>query len=229
MPIDVPIINENFTISIDAGEKIELVLKRGVDNKKYPSMIQNYDDENIWVNSPSVQGQEVPIKIGEEIQVRMARRDSAYSYKGTITDKKVLRKTLPIIGITRPKVFSRTQLREFGRVPISFRLHFDIIEDHEELEEYKRHEGTTIDFSAGGIKFTTNIEVPRNSFLFIKILHPKLDSIGEVLTKAISCYPQGEGQYTIRVKFIGLSQQEVTDMIRLVWSHQIELRRLGMI
>ena len=126
MPIDVPIIEENFTVSIDAGDKIELVLKRGIDKKAYPSMIQNYDDENIWVNVPDVQGHEVTINIGEEIQVRMARQDSAYSYKGTITDRKVLRNTLPIIGITRPKVFYRTQLREFGRVREEVRSRFSV-------------------------------------------------------------------------------------------------------
>lgn len=136
----------NFVIN----SKVEISWEDGY----YKSNIENIENNSIYISIPIKDGQYIPLRRGEQVEVIYNQGNDIYKFYTVVTDRKVDR--IPLIVLAYPKEVFKIQRRKFVRVPIVLNVEYS----KEETEKTgKTLKAIMVDLSGGGMRIKLNEDV----------------------------------------------------------------------
>lgn len=156
------------------NSKIEISWKDGY----YKSSIENVDDESIYISIPIKEGQYIPLRSGEQIEVIYYYKNDFYKFYTVVTDRKMDR--IPLILIELPKEVFKLQRRKFVRIPMVCNIEYAKVENKNFLKPLK---AIMVDLSGSGmrIKLREDIKLGNMLVTYIPVGNEKLILKGEVV------------------------------------------------
>ncbi|MDY2590937.1 MAG: flagellar brake protein [Agathobacter sp.] len=238
---------------INPGDKIDIQLtyqleknKLGetVDVKQYKSSVFDFvSDTEIEIAMPTEAGKVVLFQNGLRIRLIIYTKRGLYECFGIVKNRCKKENILSlIIEIkTSPQKFQR---REFYRIECSIDMqYYSISQEVAKLEttealfaeiqnfEYIDKEKKSIiqDISGGGIRFTSDEQLERDSFLLaiIRLTNEKIDNTFYLVCKIISSniIEHMQDKYTNRAKFIFKDIKDRETIVRYVFEEERRIRR----
>lgn len=162
----------NFMIN----NKVEIIWQ----DQQFSSNIQDFDEENIVIGIPILNGMYFPISRNEIIDVIYYVNDEAYKFTTKITGKK-LENNIPQLILKYPTKIEKIQRREFVRIHISGDVRYkNYVKDFN--NDFDKS-GVMLDISGGGMRLLTHEDYPVGQKLEIEVIlnEDKILVIGEVI------------------------------------------------
>lgn len=221
-------------INFKINRKIEIIFHdRGIGI----SLIQEIDEDGIYITIPLIKHQRQLLTIGERVEVVYCYDNELFGFTAKVIDKKV--ENIPLYKIEIPEKFDRVQRRNFVRVPTNFEIQYgksDLLSEKdcariklEQLErEYKDQlgNGFSMDLSGGGIKLSIKEPLKENETVLVLLKHPSLDIV--VKGKVVRCSPFISEKYVlyhVGIKFKEMSDALREKIIRFVFMRMREIRK----
>lgn len=144
----------------------------------YKSNIENVEEDSISISIPIKEGQYIPLRIGEQIEVIYYYNNDIYKFYTVVTDRKMDR--IPLILLAQPKEVFKVQRRKFVRVPIVSNIEYAKVEYNSTIKPLK---AIMVDLSGGGmrIKISEEIELGDELITYITMGNEQLILKGEVV------------------------------------------------
>ncbi|MBL4937977.1 PilZ domain-containing protein [Clostridium sp. YIM B02515] len=116
------------------------------DDGYYKSNIENVDDKFICISIPIKEGQYIPLRKFEQVEVIYYQGSDIYKFYTTVVDRKV--DVIPIIVLAFPKEVFKVQRRKFVRVPIVCTMEYSKLEN----KTQNIVKAIMVDLSGGGMR-----------------------------------------------------------------------------
>ncbi len=116
------------------------------DDGYYKSNIENVDDKFIYISIPIKEGQYIPLRKFEQVEVIYYQGNDIYKFYTTVVDRKV--DVIPIIVLAFPKEVFKVQRRKFVRVPIVCTVEYSKLEN----KTQNIVKAIMVDLSGGGMR-----------------------------------------------------------------------------
>lgn len=163
-----------ITKYMELGDKIELISKssKKEDKQVYVSKIQNFDEDgNITILAPIHQAKIVPLGINTNYYVFVYTSKGLYSCETVVSSRSKSENMyfITLKVLTKMKKFQR---RQYYRLDCILPFSYNISEEEEEWTK-----ATILDISGGGIRFSAEEKLERNTPIEC---HLKLDLDDEI-------------------------------------------------
>lgn len=189
------------------NSKIEISWNDGY----YKSNIENVDENSIYISIPIKEGQYIPLRKGEQIEVVYYYDNDIYKFYTVVTDRQIDR--IPLILLAKPKEVFKVQRRKFVRVPIVRNIEYAKVEKNTSLKPLK---AIMVDLSGGGIRIKINEDIKLGNKLitYIPLGQEQLILKGEVVR-----LEKGEDtkKYICGVNFTELDERSREKLIRFIF------------
>lgn len=163
-----------ITKYMELGDKIELVSKssKKEDKQVYVSKIQNFDEDgNITILAPIHQAKIVPLGVNTNYYIFVYTSKGLYSCETVVASRSKSENMyfITLKVLTKMKKFQR---RQYYRLDCILPFSYNISEEEDEWTK-----GTILDISGGGIRFSAEEKLERNTPIKC---HLELDFDGEI-------------------------------------------------
>lgn len=158
------------------------------DDGYYKSNIENVDDKFIYISIPIKEGQYIPLRKFEQVEVIYYQGNDIYKFYTTVVDRKV--DVIPIIVLAFPKEVFKVQRRKFVRVPIVCTVEYSKLEN----KPQNIVKAIMVDLSGGGMR--------------IKLSNDQL-SIGNLIKAYI---PVGEDNVEVKGEVVRVEKDDPNKM-----------------
>lgn len=152
------------------NSKVEIAYNEGY----YKSNIEDVHDNFISISIPIRQGEYIPLRKGEIIEVIYYYKENIYKFNIVVIDRKV--NNIPIIQLAYPKEVFKIQRRKSVRVPIVCSILYSKLIDKsytKELQDVKSEDklfkAIMVDLSGGGLKIKLKEELSPGDILKMHI------------------------------------------------------------
>lgn len=223
------------------GNKVDLrVVKREQTSnaternyRTYKSKIYDIlEDNKLKLAMPIEGGNVILFPLEQEFEIFFYTTNGLYQSKGKVIDRlKENNIFVLVIELTAP--VEKNQRREYFRYSCTIDIKYDIVSEYEstlilqeEIEDARGKKivwkkGIIVDISGGGIRFTSDEEFTRNSYVlcrFTLIINNRMKEFCTV-TKIISSQKieNRNGQYESRAKYISMSPEETEEVVRYIF------------
>ena len=162
---------------LKVNQLMEIVFEGDNFREYYPVRIENIDEKSIHMGMPMKQGGIVRLQIGQEIRCVFRNSNNRYyGFSTTITD--IIKKPFPMLIAEKPSQLSTiNQKRAYVRLevilPIEYRLINDSNDSADDPEVF--HNGHTVNISAGGVLFSTDMRLETQQHLEVKLYIPNYE------------------------------------------------------
>lgn len=140
----------------------------------YKSIIEDVQDNFISISIPTKDGEYVPLRKGEMIEVIYYYRYNIYKFYSQVIDRKIT--NIPVILIEHPKEIFKIQRRKFVRVPIVCSIVYSKLDMENETfkaNKYLRSNETfkaiMVDLSGSGMKIKVKGELNTGDIILASI------------------------------------------------------------
>lgn len=189
------------------NNKIEISWNDGY----YKSNIENVDDKSIYISVPIKEGQYIPLRKGEQIEVIYYYKNDIYKFYTVVTDRKI--DTIPLILIALPEEVFKVQRRMFVRVPIVCNIDYSKLENQ---SNPKRFKAIMVDLSGGGmrIKFSEEVTLKSKILAYLPVGKEQLILKGEVVRVEKD---EDKKRNVCGINFIDLDERSREKLIKFIF------------
>lgn len=213
-------------VKFNINGKLEIVWSDGY----YKSDIQDLTDQYIAISIPIKDGQYIPLRQGEQLEVLyFYNKEEMYKFYTVVVGRKVDK--VPVILLEFPKELIKIQRRKFVRVPIVCAIDLSKIEngnidsDVKKLVEKNQAliKAVMVDLSGGGMRIKIKNELKLDDSI---IAYIPLDS-GEVAIKGevVRVEKDEEKRYVCGINFVDLEEKVQDKIIRYIFQIMRNQRR----
>ncbi len=213
----------NFKVN----EKLEIALEE--EEHFYKSMIQDMEKGSITVGLPINNNKSLLLYQGDKIKVKKIEDDAVYYYTSKVISR-LKDDNVPLYNLEEPRISERLQRRKYVRVPcvlpVKYRYHQKEISRQEGHQEFKFQEGLTVDIGGGGIKFSSELNIPPGQFLDINVVLP--DFVLNARAKVVRTIELKERfnkdniNYWICVEFFSICEKDREKFISFIFERMRE-------
>ncbi|MFA9375379.1 MAG: flagellar brake protein [Lachnotalea sp.] len=234
---------------IDVGNKVDLrIVKRertsnGIEKnyRTYKSKIFDIIDSNtIKIAMPIEGGNVILLPLEQKFEIFFYTTKGLYQSEGKVINR-IKENNIFVLIFELTASIKKNQRREYFRFDCTIDVKYFIITEYEsslvfqeEIEEARDKKiewknGFIVDISAGGIRFTSDEEFVKNSYIMTKfnlmINHRmteyctiiKIISSSKILTRS--------GQYENRGKYFSLGPEETEQIVRYIFEEERKSRK----
>lgn len=221
--------NVNFEIN----RRVEFVFE---DNYKAASLIQEVNNDDIYVTIPLNEEGRKLLDIGDEVEVIYYDKRRVYGFITKIVGRK--KDNIPLYKIAKPVEIYKIQRRQFVRIEFTngveyVQYHVNENIDKSNLEKLYNEmkvkgeikSGFTVDLSGGGARLRTSQPLELNKKLILSIDLPSfhLILIGKVLRVQKELH-NNKIIYHNGIEFINISENDKEKIIEFIFVRMRELR-----
>ncbi|ERI91264.1 type IV pilus assembly protein PilZ [Clostridiales bacterium oral taxon 876 str. F0540] len=191
------------------------------DDGYYKSNIENVDDRFLYISIPIKEGQYIPLRKFEQVEVIYYQGNDIYKFYTTVTDRKV--DVIPIIVLALPNEVFKVQRRKFVRVPIVCTVEYSKIENKTE----NIVKAIMVDLSGGGMRIKLN-EQRLNVGDLIKAYIPVEGDSLEIKGEVVRVEKDDVNKLNIcGISFIDLEEKNREKIIRFIFQVMRDQMRKG--
>ncbi len=147
------------------------------DDGYYKSIIQDVNEDTIYITIPANEGKYLPLNYNDKITVFYFDGEKIFKFKTIVTGRKVDK--ILLIALKRPEKMNRIQRRNFVRISLILKTYAALIDTKRDLKEiyYSNKCNTEFDFfdadivdiSGGGLKLSTKKEIEFDEEIIVNI------------------------------------------------------------
>lgn len=198
----------------------------------FKSTIEDINGDIISISIPIKDGQYLPLRKGEKIEVIYYYANNIYKFHTVVVDRKVDR--IPLLQIGSPKEVFKIQRRKFVRVPIICSVNYEKVvkgtyasEEKVDDDSSPIFKATMIDLSGGGMKIRLKEDIKTGDELLMHISMGKetLTVKGEV-TRSEKGYDSKLN--TCGINFLDLNERTREKLIKFVFEIMRDQMRKGL-
>ncbi len=188
----------------------------------YKSNIEDVTtDETIAISIPIRDGQYVPLRKGEQVEVLYYYDKDIYKFYTAVVDRKV--DGIPVILLAYPKEVFKVQRRRFVRIPIVCIIEYAKLE---ESLKYKALKAVMVDLSGGGMRVKLSEQVNLGDKL--KAAIPIGADLLEVNGEVVRIEKDADDKRNIcGISFVDLEDRVREKIIRHIFQKMREQMRKG--
>ncbi|MCM0650433.1 PilZ domain-containing protein [Clostridium swellfunianum] len=196
---------DNLTFEINS--RIEIAWN----DEYYKSTIENVEEGFICISIPIKEGQYIPLRPGEQVEVLYYSDKDIYKFYTYAIGRRVDK--IPIILLAYPKEIYKVQRRRFVRVPIVCSIEYLKIGKNDEVKALK---ATMVDLSGGGMRIKLREELNLGDKIIAKI--PIDNEFLEVKGEIVRIEPEEDSKRIIcGVSFTELEERKREKVIRFIF------------
>lgn len=199
--------------------------------KWFSTRVEDKTAELLTIAAPLEQGTVVPYGVGSDVQVQFDQADALYSFTTTVVSRRLLGDNLRVYDLAPPREIKRQQRRQMFRLPLALPLQYEVVSLSEKRELVIPGvplKGCIKDISGGGVKLVSDIEIPNNSVVKLKLKAEGIDlSVGgKIVNHYANEEPdQKEYGYCYGIQFIDLDRGSQDRIISFIFEEQRRRRR----
>ncbi len=163
--------------NLKVNQLMEIVIEGDNFREYYPVRIENIDERSIQIGMPMKQGGIVRLQIGQEIRcIFRSSNSNYYGFSTTITN--IIKKPFPMLITDKPSQLSTiNQKRAYVRLEVTLPIEYRLINHDDDSEDGSEalYHGHTVNISAGGVLFSTNVRLETQQHIDIKLYLPQYD------------------------------------------------------
>ncbi|QTA37841.1 PilZ domain-containing protein [Thermosipho ferrireducens] len=188
----------------------------------YKTNVSDIDlNKNIlFLSIPTFKGRFIPIPKGIRMSIRIFDKSSLYTFD-TVSLGVIKRDNLYMIPVPIPEKLRKTERRRFARIPLYIYGSFKLSPE----KDAEKISFMTKDFSAGGMKITTNYVLHINDIIYVNL---KLDDELELVdwkSKVVRVDPKEEEGFSYGVQFLDLPMYLESKLVRFVFQKEVKMRK----
>ncbi len=216
--------------AVTLGDKIELTKKTEItEADTYYSMIYEIlDDRKIMIQAPLEAGRIVPLE-KEVIYYACIYTDRGL-YRGEVELTKRLKDgKLHYLELTLITPIKKYQRRQYYRMNCVLSFQFFLEGQDDVLDEEHKYQGTLLDISGGGIRFSTDQQISINTrikcHLRLKLTDYSIDLEAAGLVLQSKAIEPDQTYYQNRVMFDELGQEDREKIIKFIFEEERKRRK----
>lgn len=210
---------------IKVGERVEVSISTDAENNSYSSRIEDYDTDELIMAMPMREGYPIIPMTGSVVHVTLLTNMCMYRFAAVYIGKKA--DPIPVWVVSMPREVEKYQRRQFVRVEVMLPVKIRIEETTEDGEKvlsapvpcYSR------DISGGGMRIVSKQKIRRGAVLQVET--GRLPFLGFLNTRCevVRCAKPASAAdvYWIGVKFLEISPQEQSRLVRFIFDRQREI------
>lgn len=215
-------------IDFKINSKLEISWNDGY----YKSNIEDSSEDIISISIPIKEGQYIPLRVGEMIEVIYYYENDIYKFYSKVVNRKI--DVIPIIQIAYPEEVFKIQRRKFVRVPIICSVVYSKIgntkENPKELklskDRVKELKGIMVDLSGGGMRVKLKENLSLGDLLSVSM--PVSDSALNFKGKIVRLeYDDINKLYLCGISFIDLEEKTREKLIKFIFQIMRDQMRKG--
>lgn len=207
------------------GQVVELAVSEGEYQGRYRTRIEEVGEKILSVGAPYEHGKVVPLREGTKMTITFWDKIAAYSFEAEIIQRTAV--PFPVFVLEFFDSIQKVQRRNFVRVSVVYPITFQMV-NQEGLS--KIYEGTMLDLSGGGMRFTTKELVENNSLHYVQLALPNVDLQSFVRVCLVEVIEDSKPKlYSVSVEYQDFSERERDQIIRFVFDKQRDMRQKGLI
>ncbi len=157
---------------------LDMVIENELQPEYYPVRVEDLQDQYVYLSIPMKKGRLLRFEIGQEVRCAFRNSQKYYGFVGTVEE--VSLKPIPVLKIQMPaSCIEVPQRRNFVRLPVTLPVRFRPIDESvpdPDNENMSYYEGQTLNISAGGVLFCTNIQLEFEQKIDVEFNIPDQDS-----------------------------------------------------
>lgn len=213
--------------------KVNLLLDMVIENESfpeyYPVRVEDMQDQYVYLSIPMKKGRLLRFEPGQEVKCVFKNAQKYYGFVGTVEEINL--QPIPVLKIHMPNSCTMVpQRRNYVRLPVTLPVRFKPKRNpYPEKGEGDYYEGQTVNISAGGILFCTNIQLEFEQKIDIEFDIPDQDSLsctGHVLriSEAKADTPRSRW---IAVQYDNISAADQDKIFKYIFQKERELIQNG--
>lgn len=220
--------------NIKTGTKLSLEVFNNLDEKIQENFISQFEtfkgNNRIIIYAPITKGGIYPIQIGWNINAIFFLDENLYRFQAKVRNRFIANN----IAFLEAEVTSdivKIQRREFFRlpclIPVNYRL---ITKDNKHDEETPYYDCLAVNISGGGLCLKLKEKLNIGDTIECKMnINNRLFKPICLVVRVESDNTDYDSGYTVGVKFIKLTKQDVDRIVSYIFKEQTDLRRKGLI
>lgn len=191
------------------------------EDQYFKSNIEDIEEETLAISIPIKEGQYLPLRRGERLEVIYYLEDERYKFNSVVQGRRI--DGIPVILISKPKNLELIQRRKFVRVPLLSQIKCSRLDKSMDNKSLNQHEasngisanGIVLDLSGGGMKIKLKEELNLNDKVLINlnIEDEELALNGEVVRVEL----MEDKDYLYGVNFIEIDNRTTEKLIRYIF------------
>lgn len=205
------------------GLTVELMVLEGEYAGNYRTRIEEVGEKLLAVGAIFDKGDLIPLREGTKVKLTFWDEVAAYAFEAKIMQRIAVPVTLFVLEL--PDTIAKVQRRSFVRVPAFYPVKFRSVTREGLSDQY---EGTMLDLSGGGMRFSTKEHVENNSLLYAQLSLAN----GEIQSPVRVCRVEkieNTNRYCISVEFHEIPERERDRIIHCVFDIQRAMRKKGLV
>lgn len=188
----------------------------------YKSNIEDVRDNYIAISIPIKEGQYIPLRVGEQLEVLYyPNNEDIYKFDTVVVGRQVDR--IPIILLGMPASIMKIQRRKFVRVPVVCNIECSVIDkalankDLAILSNISKDKlkATLLDLSGGGMRVRFNADVKLNDTI---VSYIPIDQDVIIVKGIVVRVDKGEdNKYAYGINFVDLNEKTRDKVIRFIF------------
>lgn len=193
-----------------------------VDQKRYSTRIEGLTDEAVHLAAPTERQVPVHLEPGTEVKISYLSQEPMRGCRWTakVRVRGTIQGHIPILVVSRPDQWIRTQDRRFVRVPCTLDVHA--------VYDDSACSGLTQDISGGGMRILVPTKLKPGKKILLQFTLPPEDSM-ELAAQVVRRMPKQGDLFPTAVEFVDLEERERDKIIKFVFAEQRNLRRKGLL
>lgn len=220
---------------LEIGRKVTLECVGPSGNEeKWPTIIQDLDDEGILVMGPTYRGGAVAIDASKDIGVVIFNERTSALVVTRSRRISVVREPIFMWLLSPPTEFTRRHQRSHVRLPVNMDSTLHIFDGSQTPDVDHDFPVLVLDLSAGGAAFQTDERLPLGPDSTVDLtfelegsrtpFHIRVEPVGEIEERRVV----DRFLYRYKCQFMDLSIRREDEMTRYVFNQQAEARKRGM-
>ncbi len=215
-------------MQVTPNQLVELHLEGASGLQVYRTRVEDVFDDALVVGAPLQKGVLVPIRVGTRLHVEVKISTTVLEGRfrsEALVEKRFSPNNVPLLQLRLLEEWSKTQERAFVRVPVFLDAVFVPIPEQADgsNQDSPAHTGVILNLSGGGFLLRTSYPFNLDDQVKVSFNIGSQQIVTEV--ELARLVPTEEG-YDYGFRFIDISEQLRTIIIRFVYRRQIELAEM---
>lgn len=216
---------KNIEDYLTINTRITISIKHANYSGVYDSRVEDIDDNQIMIAQPSEEGVPIPMVPGTKAIVEFVNNAGRFRFDSQVTGRRNQGK-VSLAEIAMPKTVTRSQLREFYRVPTrikaKLKIFYSAVPDKNMKIPHKSVDCLVVDISGGGGKLITPAWIENNQPFMLDISEA-VEGMENAPCEAVRVKRIME-KTEVSFRFSFDKENDRNQVIKYVFKRQIELK-----
>ncbi|MBM3803598.1 MAG: hypothetical protein FJW26_14955 [Acidimicrobiia bacterium] len=201
-------------VSLQVNELLQVTFMDEESAHGYSSRVEDMENARICIAWPTENGIRVAVRAGDEVYLSFTREDAAYGLRAKV--EKTANEPVPVVVVEQVGSITRTQRREFVRVPSSIPVELIGTPDSAHTDETQvvlLIKTRTLDVSGGGFSVYYKDPVALGTIFEARFALPGVPDEFRLRSKLVRCERRSDAQGN-RIHRLGLMFLDMPERIR---------------